>query len=258
MAVDKREVSKGRLQYHLKVRPGDVARYVLLPGDPGRVRRIAEHMDEAEEVAQNREFLTVTGTYKGVRVSATSTGIGCPSASIAVEELANVGAEVFIRVGTSAALQPHVRIADLIIPNGAVRNEGTSYFYVPEGFPAVPSLGVLLALRRAAESLGYRHHVGIISSDDAFYAETPEYLEGLRELGVISLDMESSAIFIVSHLRGLEAGTVNGVVANLSTGEGGLVDQDDPRRAEAIDRAIKTALEAVVILEGEREGKRGG
>ena len=252
MAIDKKKVSEGQLQYHLKVRPGDVAKYVLLPGDPGRVLRIAEHMDEAREVAHNREFLTYTGTYKGVRVSATSTGIGCPSATIALEELANVGAKVFIRVGTSAALQPYVKIADLVIPSGALRNEGTSYFYAPEGFPAVPSLRVLLALKKAAESLGYRHHVGIISSDDAFYAETPEFIEGLRDLGVISLDMESSAIFIVSHLRRLDAGTVNGVVANLSTGEGGLVDQDDPRRKEAIDRAIKTALEAVVLLE---EGK---
>ncbi|RLG41246.1 MAG: hypothetical protein DRO05_04500 [Thermoproteota archaeon] len=251
MSVDKRELSKGRPQYHLKVKPGDVAKYVLLPGDPGRVIKIAEFMDSAREVARNREFLTYTGEYKGIPVSVTSTGIGCPSAAIAVEELANVGAEVFIRVGTSAGIQPEVKPGNIVIPNGAMRNEGTSYYYVPDGFPAVPSYRVLRALILASQKLGYEYHVGIISTDDSFYAESPEFLSELRDYGITSLDMESSAIFIVSHLRGLEAGTVLGVVANLSTREG-VFKEDDPRRKLAVERAIKTALEAVRILE---EGK---
>ncbi|HDD69328.1 MAG TPA: nucleoside phosphorylase [Candidatus Korarchaeota archaeon] len=251
MSVDKRELSKGRPQYHLKVKPGDVAKYVLLPGDPGRVIKIAEFMDSAREVARNREFLTYTGEYKGIPVSVTSTGIGCPSAAIAVEEQANVGAEVFIRVGTSAGIQPEVKPGNIVIPNGAMRNEGTSYYYVPDGFPAVPSYRVLRALILASQKLGYEYHVGIISTDDSFYAESPEFLSELRDYGITSLDMESSAIFIVSHLRGLEAGTVLGVVANLSTREG-VFKEDDPRRKLAVERAIKTALEAVRILE---EGK---
>jgi len=251
LSVDKRELSKGRPQYHLKVKPGDVAKYVLLPGDPGRVIKIAEFMDSAREVARNREFLTYTGEYKGIPVSVTSTGIGCPSAAIAVEELANVGAEVFIRVGTSAGIQPEVKPGNIVIPNGAMRNEGTSYYYVPDGFPAVPSYRVLRALILASQKLGYEYHVGIISTDDSFYAESPEFLSELRDYGITSLDMESSAIFIVSHLRGLEAGTVLGVVANLSTREG-VFKEDDPRRKLAVERAIKTALEAVRILE---EGK---
>ncbi len=248
MSVDKREVSKGKLQYHLKVKPGDVAKYVLLPGDPGRVIKIAEFLDNAREVARNREFLTYTGEYKGVLVSATSTGIGCPSAAIAVEELANVGAKVFIRVGTSAGIQPEVKPGDLVVPKGAMRNEGTSYYYVPDGFPAVPSFRVLKALVQACEKLGYKHHIGIISTDDSFYAESPEFLSELRDFGITSLDMESSAIFIVSHLRGLEAGTILGVVANLSTREG-VFEEEDPRRNLAVKRAIKTALETILILE---------
>ncbi len=248
MSVDKRELSKGRLQYHLKVKEGDVAKYVLLPGDPGRVFKIAEFMDNAREIARNREFLTYIGEYKGIPVSITSTGIGCPSAAIAVEELANVGAKVFIRVGTSAGIQPEVRPGDLVIPTGAMRNEGTSYYYVPDGFPAVPSFRVLKALIKASEELGYKHHIGIISTDDSFYAETPEFLSELRDYGIVSLDMESSAIFVVSHLRGLEAGTVLGVVANLSTREG-VFKEDDPRRQLAVERSIKTALEAIRILE---------
>ena len=251
MSVDKREISRGKLQYHLKVKPGDVAKYVLLPGDPGRVLKIVEFMDSAKEIAKNREFLTYTGEYKGIPVSVTSTGIGCPSAAIAVEELANVGAKVFIRVGTSAGIQPEVKPGDLVIPNGAMRNEGTSYYYVPDGFPAVPSYKVLRALILASEKLGYKHHVGIISTDDSFYAESPEFLSELRDFGITSLDMESSAIFIVSHIRGLEAGTVLGVVANLSTREG-VFKEDDPRRSLAIERAIKAALEAVRILEEEK------
>ncbi len=251
MSVDKREISRGKLQYHLKVKPGDVAKYVLLPGDPGRVLKIVEFMDSAKEIAKNREFLTYTGEYKGIPVSVTSTGIGCPSAAIAVEELANVGAKVFIRVGTSAGIQPEVKPGDLVIPNGAMRNEGTSYYYVPDGFPAVPSYKVLRALILASEKLGYKHHVGIISTDDSFYAESPEFLSELRDFGITSLDMESSAIFIVSHIRGLEAGTVLGVVANLSTREG-VFKEDDPRRSLAIERAIKAALETVRILEEEK------
>ncbi len=248
LSVDKRELSKGKLQYHLKVKPGDVAKYVMLPGDPGRVLKIAKFMDNAKEIARNREFLTYTGEYKGIRVSATSTGIGCPSAAIAVEELANVGAKVFIRVGTSAGIQPEVEPGDLVVPKGAMRNEGTSYYYVPDGFPAVPSFRVLKALVQACEKLGYKYHIGIISTDDSFYAESPEFLSELRDFGITSLDMESSAIFIVSHLRGLEAGTLLGVVANLSTREG-VFKEEDPRRELTVERAIRAALEAVVILE---------
>jgi len=248
LSVDKRKLSEGKLQYHLKVKPGDVAKYVLLPGDPGRVLKIAEFLDEAKEVAKNREFITYSGKYRGIPVSATSTGIGCPSAAIAVEELANVGAKVFIRVGTSAGIQPDVKPGDLVLPRGAMRNEGTSYYYVPDGFPAVPSYRVLRSLVMASEKLGYKHHIGIISTDDSFYAESPEFLSELRDYGITSLDMESSAIFIISHLRGLEAGTVLGVVANLSTREG-VFEEEDPRRSLAVERAIKTALEAVRILE---------
>jgi len=255
MPVDKRGMSLGARQYHLAVGPGDVSECVLLPGDPGRVLKIAEFLEGARKVAENREFLTYRGTYRGVDVTATSTGIGCPSAAIAIEELANVGARVFIRVGTSGAIDPEVSVGDLVIPVGAIRNEGTSYYYVPEGFPAVPDFGLVRALVEAAEERGYRYHVGVISTDDAFYAETPDYLEDLRKLGVKSLDMESSTLFVVAHLRGLRAATVLGVVANLTTGDG-VFAVEDPRRAEAVRRAIEVALEALArVKEG---GGAGG
>src|SRR5947209_19928736 len=132
---DKSTATIGKLQYALQIKPGDVGRYVLLPGDPARVARIGKYLDGAREIAHNREFRTWTGTYHGITVSATSTGVGCPSASIAVEELANVGATHFIRVGSSAALQPHIRIGDIVVNTAAMRNEGTTRFYVRDGYP---------------------------------------------------------------------------------------------------------------------------
>ena len=126
--LNKTERTAGRLQYHLRVSPGDVAKYVLLPGDPDRVLRIAKYLDNAIEIGFHREYRTCTGTYKGIPISATSTGIGCPSAAIAVEELANVGATHFIRVGSTGALQPEIQIGDLVITTGSMRNEGTSRF----------------------------------------------------------------------------------------------------------------------------------
>ena len=128
----------GDRQYHIQLKEGDVADFVILPGDPGRVDFIAEHFDDAKEVAYNREYKTITGTYKGRPVSVTSTGIGCPSAAIAVEELANIGAKTLVRLGTSGAMQEHTRVGDLVIANGAVRQEGTSPQYMPMEFPAVP------------------------------------------------------------------------------------------------------------------------
>ncbi|MEM1775281.1 MAG: nucleoside phosphorylase, partial [Desulfurococcaceae archaeon] len=157
------------LQYHLMVKPGDVSKYVLLPGDPERVPIIAKYWDEYWHVATHREFVTYSGYYKGVFISATSTGIGAPSTAIAVEELARVGAEVFIRVGTTGALKKEIKVGDLIISTGAVRLEGTSKHYVIPEYPAVASYDVVLALIEAAETLGVRYHVGLTASSDSFY-----------------------------------------------------------------------------------------
>lgn len=158
------------LQYHIKCKEGDVAPYVLLPGDPKRVEVVASFWDEARKIADNREYITYAGVYKGVPITCTSTGIGCPSTAIALEELARIGATTFIRIGTCGTFQDHVRNGDLAIFDSAMRYDGTSRLYVPPEFPAVASLEVTQALIEAAQSLGFPYHVGTARSADSFYA----------------------------------------------------------------------------------------
>jgi len=215
---------------------------------------MAENLEDAKEVAHNREYLTYTGFHNGIKISITSTGIGGPSTAIAIEELANVGAEVFIRVGSTGALQEHMEIGDLVIATGAVRNESTSRWYVPEVFPAVPTFSVTRALIEAANELktklDFKLHIGIISTDDAFYAETPEFIEKHRKLGVLSLDMESSVIFLVSHLRGLMSGTILAVSGNLATGDV-IYEEENPKLREGWKKETQIALLAIEKLEKE-------
>jgi len=243
----------GEVQYHIRCKPGDVAPYVLLPGDPGRVPKIAEFWDEARFVAQNREYLTYTGKYKGVPVSATSTGIGCPSAAIAVEELIRVGARVFIRVGTSGAVNPEVKPWELGIATGAVRDEGTTRQYVPVEYPAVADYRVVSALVEAAEKLGYKYHVGVFHTKDSFYCEVEPENQPAREIwmdrwkawvraGVVLSEMETAAILVVSSLKRAMAGAICAVIE---------VPRDEEtlrKNMETERKAIKTALEAVKIL----------
>src|SRR3990172_5703128 len=158
------------LQYHVKLAPGDVAPYVLLPGDPGRVPVVASMWDEAHEVASNREFVTYTGTYRGVPISCTSTGIGCPSTAIAMEELARVGGTTVVRIGTCGTFQDRVRNGDMAVFDSAARYDGTSKLYAPIGFPAVADHEVVEAAIQAGRELGYPFHVGTTRSSDAFYA----------------------------------------------------------------------------------------
>ncbi len=241
-------------QYHIALEKGEVAKYVLLPGDPGRVPQIAAFFDSAQKVAGNREFVTYTGEVDGIPISATSTGIGCPSAAICVEELARVGAEVFIRVGTAGSLQEHVGLGHLVITTGAVREEGTSRQYVPLSYPAVADMGVAAALVEAAQKLGFAHHAGIGHCKDAFYAEFSEGQPMSEEWdrrwkvwqrsGVLATSMESAAIFVLSSIKGLRAGEVLAVV--------GLAYKDHPvlEAKRGIEEAIQVAIEAVKILEG--------
>ncbi|MCE4603256.1 MAG: uridine phosphorylase [Desulfurococcales archaeon] len=246
-------VGEGGLQYHLRVKPGDVARYVLLPGDPGRTGLIAGMWDEHRLVADHREYRTYTGTYRGVGISVTSTGIGSPSTAIAIEELLRVGADTFIRVGTMGSIQSTVRPGDLVIGLAAVRMEGTSKQYAPEGFPAVASPDVVMALVEAAEGLGYRYHVGLVASTDSFYVGqgrpgfrgfiTPRHstiIPELSALGVLGFEMESSTIFTLATIYGARAGCVCAVVANRVTDEF-IVDA-------GVREASRVASEAVRIL----------
>jgi uridine phosphorylase len=256
--TDKASATLGRRQYHLRVGPDDLRPTgsgsfpaMLLPGDPDRVGRIARRLDEAREIAHHREYRTVVGRWSGVPVGACSTGIGCPSAAIAAEELANCGVRTLVRVGSTAALQPAMAIGDLVVSTGALKNEGTSRMYVPDGFPAVPDLELTTALVAAARAVaaerGVGVHVGIGASDDAFYAETPEQIANMSALGLLNVEMEASALYTVGHLRQLRVGMVCAVSGNLVTDdvvyEGvnqGLVD--------GWDAAIDVALRAVVAV----------
>lgn len=241
-----------RLQYHLRLKPSDVSRYVLLPGDPDRVVKITKYWDEAKEVARNREFVTHTGVYKGVRASACSTGIGSPAAAIAVEELANIGVDTFIRVGSTGSIREECKCGDLVISTGAVRLEGTSKQYVRIEYPALASYEIVAALVEAAEVLGYRYHVGITASTDSFFCGQARpgfkgywqsWIDGLipdlRAANVINFEMEAAALFTLANLFGLRAGAVCAVFTNRITDEFDVAGEEE---------AGKTASEAVKIL----------
>ena len=252
MTFNKSDQSRNITQYATRVKPGDVGQFVLLPGDPDRVPRIAKYLDDAREIAYNREFRTVTGTYAGIRVSAMSTGIGCPSASIAVEELANVGATHFIRVGSTAALQPHICTGDIIINTAALRNDGTTRAYVPDTFPAAADHFLTHALIESAMELkqtqSFDLHVGLNACDDAFYAETPEWINNLARFNLLNVEMESAAIFTVAHLRGLSAAMVCGVSGNLVAADYDYNqgEKGNARLVQAWESAIQIALAAIM------------
>lgn len=250
--LNKADASLGKMQYHLKLKPGDVGKYVLLPGDPDRVFRISKYLDDVKEVVFHREYRTCTGSYKGIKISATSTGIGCPSAAIAVEELANVGATHFIRVGSTGALQPHINVGDIIINTASMRNEGTTKFYVNDGFPAVADHFLTHALIQAGTEIEKKKplnlHIGLNASDDAFYGETPEWIEMLSRHKLLNVEMESAAIFSIAHIRGLKAAMVCGVAGNLVTAD---VDYEGENTAlvNAWEDAISIALEGIYRYE---------
>lgn len=195
---------------------GDITKNVLMPGDPQRVLRIGEKLDHYEEKAFNREFRTITGSFKGVPVSACSTGIGGPSTAIAIEELAKLGAKVLIRIGSCGGYQPQVRVGDLVIPEGVVRANGTSKAYAPEAYPAVPDPELFMALVKAAKSLGFRCHTGVSLSVDAFYPKAKDFVKEWVERGVIACEMEAGTFLTVSRLKGLRAGVVLTVVNELA------------------------------------------
>jgi uridine phosphorylase len=248
------------VQYHLEVTEGDVADAVLLPGNPERLDKITPLWDDHEEVAHHREYRTATGTYEGTPISVTSTGIGSPSAAIALEELARVGAETFVRVGSCGAIQPGMDVGDLVITRGAVRQEGTSDEYVREDYPAVADGEVVSALVAAAERLGYDYHVGITMSSDAFYAGqgrtgfggfeaagSDDLIADLQAANVANVEMEAAALCTLGNVYGLRTGAVCSVFANRVTGE---------FRTEGETRAAETASLAVHLLARMEEVKR--
>jgi uridine phosphorylase len=260
-----RPETAGGLQHHLGLKRSDVSRYVLLPGDPDRVAKISKYWDEAKEVARNREFVTHAGSYGGVRVSACSTGIGCPAAAIVVEELANIGVDTFIRVGSTGSIRKGCKCGDLVISTGAVRLEGTSKQYVRIEYPALASYDVVAALVEAADGLGYRYHVGITASTDSFYCGQGrrgfkgywqswinDLIPDLSVANVINFEMEAAAVFTLANLFGVRAGAVCAIFADRIT---------DKFEVAGEEEAGKTASEAVKILQEwdearEKKGKK--
>lgn len=238
-------------QPHLLVEDGDVNDIALIPGDPGRVDRIAGLCDSSEVVAQNREYKVVNASYEGTDLTICSTGIGCPSAAIAVEELHEVGVETVVRVGTTGALQSDIEIGDMVVATGAAKNEGTSKRYEDVEYPAVPDYGVLSALVDSAEENDESVHVGPIASDDAFYAETDEHVADWEEANLLSVEMEAAAVFSLARRRGMRAGAICTVDGNLVEGtqKGETEDDELPEKAKNnVERAIRITLDAVVDL----------
>ncbi len=240
------------LQYHLQIRPGDVGRYVMLPGDPKRCEKIAAHFDDAKLVADSREYVTYTGYLDGEKVSVTSTGIGGPSASIAIEELTLCGADTFIRVGTCGGIELDVKGGDVVVATGAIRMEGTSKEYAPIEYPAVADLEVTNALVDACKDMGVTHHAGVVECKDAFYGQheaermpvSYELLnkwEAWKRMGCKASEMESAALFIAaSHLR-VRCGSNFLVVGNQ---ERNALGMDNPMVHDT-ECAIKVAVEAI-------------
>lgn len=240
------------LQYHLQIRPGDVGRYVILPGDPKRCEKIAKHFEDAKLVADNREFVTYTGYLEGEKVSVTSTGIGGPSASIAMEELVQCCADTFVRVGTCGGIDLDVKGGDIVIATGAVRMEGTSREYAPIEYPAVADLEVANALVAAAKELGFTYHTGVVQCKDAFYGQhEPEMMpagyelinkwEAWKKLGCLASEMETAALYIVAAKLHVRVGACFLVMANQEREKLGL---ENPVVHDT-DMAVQVAVEAI-------------
>lgn len=238
--------------YHIQVAPGEVGRYVIMPGDPKRCAKIAAYFDDPVLIADNREYVTYTGTLDGVKVSVTSTGIGGPSAAIAMEELYRCGADTFVRIGTCGGMQPEVKSGDVVVATGAIRMEGTSREFAPLEFPAVADLTVTNALVNAAKQKGCPFHTGIVQCKDSFYGQhEPETKpvsyelmnkwEAWKRLGCLASEMESAALFVVASYLHVRVGSCFLVVANQEREKLGLKNPV----VHDTDMAIQVAVEAI-------------
>lgn len=239
-------------QFHIKCVEGDVGRYVILCGDPGRCESIADLLDNAEHVKQNREYNIYTGFLDGEKVSVCSTGIGGPSSAIAMEELHNIGADTFIRCGTCGGIDLDVESGDVVVATGAIRFEHTSMEYAPIEFPAVADLDITMALREASKESGYKTHVGVVHCKDSFYGQhSPEKMpvsyellqkwEAWKRLGVKCSEMESAALFVIASALKCRCGACFHVVWNQERENAGL----DCKMDEDTSKAIKTSVEAM-------------
>ena len=250
-------------QYHLQIAPGDVGEYVILPGDPKRCLKIAKYLDNPVLIADNREFTTYTGWLAGKKVSVTSTGIGGPSASIALEELVKCGAKTFLRIGTCGGMDLDVKSGDIVIASGAIRMEGTSKEYAPIEYPAVADFMITNAIARAATQLGQTYHVGVVECKDAFYGQhNPEIMpvsyeltnkwEAWLRMGCLASEMESAALFIVGSFLRVRVGSLFLVLANQERAKKGL---ENPV-VHDMDVPIRVAVQTIRnLIEEDKNGK---
>jgi uridine phosphorylase len=236
------------VQKHIRCKPGDVAKYVLLPGDPGRVERIAAQMEDAQKVARNREYIVVRGKTRGVDVSVCSTGIGGPAASIAIEELIKVGAQVFIRVGSAGGRQDDIPIGTPVIVTAAHRGEGTSKAYLPVEFPAVADLDVTNALVDAAREGKNDYRVGVGFTRDAYYAQDKALNEILKSAGVVAAEQEAAVLFIIGAARRVRVGCVVSTDSNIWLPQQPTLAEKDALYRVGEQKAIALALRAVQLL----------
>ena len=257
----------GERQYHIGLGPGELAEFILLPGDPDRTARIAARLDTIEIQRRHREFASATGSYRGQRVSIVSTGIGTDNVEIVVAEvLAITERPTFIRVGSCGALQPEMRLGDLVVSTGSVRLESTTSFFVHDGYPAVADHQAILALIEAAERLGHRAHVGLTATAPGFFGAQgrpipqlpiryPDLAEEMARQRVLNFEMEASALMVLAGLAGCRAGVVCAVYAQRTTGE--FVTGEAKDRAEAA--CVETGLEALLVLaEMDRQKRSAG
>ena len=239
-------------RYHIRLEKEDVGDYVIIVGDRGRVERVAKYFENPRKVGENREYLTWTGFVSGKKVSVMSTGMGAPAVSIAVEELATLDVKVIIRVGTTGALQKNLKLGDGVIAVGSVRRDGTTLQYLPPEFPAVADVDVVNALIESARRNGIRYHVGNVYSTDSYYARLfdPEshsrYIEKLIKAGVLSVEMEVGALYVVGSIKRIKTGSILVVREELS--EEGEYIQAGPRYEEGLEKVIKTAVDSIAIL----------
>jgi len=249
-------IRAGERQYHIELGPGELAEYILLPGDPDRTAQTAARFESIELERRNREFASVTGRYRGQRMSVVSTGIGTDNVEIVVAEiLAITERPTFIRIGSCGALQPEMSLGDLVITTGAVRLESTTSFFVHDGYPAVADYEAVVALIEAAERLGHRYHVGVTATAPGFYGAQgrpiphlpiryPDLAEEMTRQRVMNFEMEASALLVLASLARCRAGVVCAVYANRTTGD--FVSGDIKDAAEAA--CVETGLESLLVL----------
>jgi uridine phosphorylase len=260
-------IQAGERQYHIGLGPGELAEYILLPGDPDRTSRIASRFESIELEHRNREFASATGRFRGQRVSVVSTGIGTDNVEIVVAEILAITEQpTFIRVGSCGALQPEMVLGDLAITTGAVRLEATTSFFVHDGYPAVAHYEAVVALVEAAERLGHRYHIGVTATAPGFFAAQgrpipqlpiryPDLAEEMARQRVMNFEMEASALLVLATLARCRAGVVCAVYANRTTGEFASGDIKDAAEAACVETGLESLL---VLADMDRQKREAG